>query len=159
EYERAPRVCGVTKYSFLKLLKLAADGIFNFSTAPLTIIFYLGCVISTVSLLTLFLIILLETTNAQIFAITAGDVRGASIFVTVLFMFISGIQLTCIGILGEYVGRIYQEVKARPSFIARSGPVARSTAAHSGDAGEARAEHAFAVAERPNPCRFKGPRS
>jgi polyisoprenyl-phosphate glycosyltransferase len=157
EYERAPRVCGVTKYSFLKLLRLAADGIFNFSTAPLTFVFYAGCMITTLSLLALGVIILLLTTNTVFFELTGDDVRGVSIISTVLF--IGGIQLTGIGILGEYVGRIYQEVKARPAFIARNSPVATSTASHRNDTDEARTAYPAAAADRPNSCGFKGPGS
>jgi polyisoprenyl-phosphate glycosyltransferase len=118
EYERSPRAAGVTKYPFLKLVKLAADGIFNFSIMPLTIVFYLGLTISLCAFLALALVIFLRVSNAEIFGVRFTDVRGfAATMVTILF--IGGIQLVCMGILGEYVGRIYQEVKARPSFITK----------------------------------------
>lgn len=117
-YERDARLAGVTKYSFFKLVKLAKDGIFNFSTAPLTVVFYLGFVISTLSFLMLAFVLFLRITELPVFGMRAGDVQGfASIVMTVLF--IGGVQLICIGVLGEYIGRIYQEVKARPTFIHR----------------------------------------
>jgi glycosyltransferase involved in cell wall biosynthesis len=113
EYERASRAAGVTKYPILKLLKLATDGIFNFSTTPLTVVFCLGMAISFLSFVALVVVIFLRISHLEILGVRASDVQGfASIIVTVLF--IGGIQLICTGILGEYIGRIYQEVKARP---------------------------------------------
>jgi len=143
EYERAPRAAGVTKYTLLKLLKLAVDGIFSFSTIPLTIVFYLGVIVSALSFLGLISVVLLRITNAQIFGFRAGDVQGfASIIVTILF--IGGIQLICTGILGEYIGRVYQEVKARPPFIVRNDPVATSSSASGGgDRREAQHDQGF----------------
>ncbi len=118
QYERDARLAGVTKYSFLKLVKLASDGIFNFSTAPLTLVFHAGFLISILSFLLLFLILFLRITEIPIWGVRASDVQGfASIIITLLF--IGGVQLIGIGILGEYIGRIYQEVKARPTFISR----------------------------------------
>jgi len=127
EYQRSPRAAGVTKYSLLKLLKLAADGIFNFSTIPLTIVFFVGVTISLISFIALSLVLTLRITNIEILGVRAGDVQGfASIIITILF--IGGVQLMCLGILGEYIGRIYQEVKARPFFVAHNDPLTTSTA-------------------------------
>jgi dolichol-phosphate mannosyltransferase len=121
EYERAPRAAGVTKYPFLKLLKLATDGIFNFSTAPLTVVFFLGMAISLLSFVALVTVIFLRISDLKIFGVRYSDVQGfSSTIVTILF--IGGVQLVCTGILGEYIGRIYQEVKARPYFIAQADP-------------------------------------
>ncbi len=117
-YERDARLAGVTKYSFLKLVKLASDGIFNFSTVPLTLVFYAGFLVSIVSFLALTFILFWRIMEIPIWGVRASDVQGFStIIITVLF--IGGIQLIGIGILGEYIGRIYQEVKARPAFISR----------------------------------------
>ena len=120
EYERDPRLAGVTKYSFLKLLKLASDGIFNFSTVPLTLVFHAGVVVSLLSFVMLSVVLFLRITDIPILGVRAGDVQGfASIIITLLF--IGGVQLIGIGIVGEYIGRIYQEIKARPTFIAHDG--------------------------------------
>jgi glycosyltransferase involved in cell wall biosynthesis len=126
EYERSPRMAGVSKYSFLKLLKLASDGIFNFSTAPLTLVFYMGIVISAISFLMLIFVLFLRISDVPIFGVRVSDVQGfASLIIALLF--VGGVQLIGIGILGEYIGRIYQEVKGRPTFVSRVGPVAGGT--------------------------------
>jgi glycosyltransferase involved in cell wall biosynthesis len=119
EYERDPRFAGSSKYSFLKLLKLASDGIFNFSTVPLSLVFYIGMFVSVSSLIMLSLVLFLRITEIPILGIRVSDVQGfASIIITLLF--IGGVQLIGMGIIGEYIGRIYQEVKARPTFVSRS---------------------------------------
>ncbi len=161
EYERAPRIAGVTKYPFLKLLKLAADGIFNFSTIPLTIVFYVGCFISFLSFSALSITVLLKLTNLRIFAVEGSYVQGFASMI-VIILFIGGVQLICIGILGEYIGRIYQEVKARPYFIARADfsaqddRLATSTASMRSDGHDARPKHAFEASVVSNSRRVKG---
>src|SRR5438128_1758206 len=126
EYERAPRAAGVTKYPFLRLLKLAADGIFNFSTVPLTIVLCSGIIMSLLSFITIILVIIFRIADVEILGAKFSDVQGfASVIIVILC--IGGVQLICTGVLGEYIGRIYQEVKARPYFIARNEPVAPST--------------------------------
>lgn len=117
-YERQSRAAGYTKYSLIKLIKLATDSVFNFSTVPLTIVFVLGLVVSSLSLLAACAIVILRVFDLSIFGQHLSDVQGfASIILTILL--IGGIQLICTGILGEYVGRIYQEVKRRPSYLVR----------------------------------------
>jgi len=149
EYERAPRAAGVTKYPFFKLLKLAADGIFNLSTVPLTIVLYSGMAISLLSFLALCFFFIWRITNVEIFGARIGDAQGfASIIITILF--IGGVQLICTGILGEYIGRIYQEVKARPYFIARDEPATTSIASDRGDGSAARPASGFEAAEAAN---------
>jgi polyisoprenyl-phosphate glycosyltransferase len=117
-YERQPRTAGVTKYPFLKLLRLAADGVFSFSTVPLTIVFVLGLLMSTISLAVACAVFI-----ARIFDIPwlGGHLRDAQGFTSIILtvLLIGGIQLICTGILGEYIGRIYQEVKSRPPYIVR----------------------------------------
>jgi polyisoprenyl-phosphate glycosyltransferase len=120
-YERQPRAAGITKYPFLRLLRLAADGVFNFSTVPLTIVFILGLFMSTISLAAAIAVLILRVFDISIFGQHMSDVQGfTSLILTVLL--IGGIQLICTGILGEYIGRIYQEVKSRPSYIVRQPP-------------------------------------
>ncbi len=95
-----------------QLWNLALEGIFSFSTVPLRIWTYLGFVIATLSALYGFYIILRTL-------IQGVDVPGyASLLVTILFL--SGINMIGIGILGEYVGRIFIEVKQRPLYVVRS---------------------------------------
>jgi dolichol-phosphate mannosyltransferase len=145
EYERAPRAAGVTKYPFFKLLKLAADGIFNFSTLPLTIVLCAGIFMSLLSFATIIAVIILRITDVEVFGAKFSDVQGfASVIITILL--IGGVQLICTGVLGEYIGRIYQEVKARPYFIARDDP--RTPSASGADEGsEARRPPALEAAD------------
>lgn len=117
-YDRQPRAAGATKYSFFRLVRLAVDGVFNFSTLPLTIVFILGLLMATISLSASFAVVILRVFDISIFGQYMRDVQGfTSLILTVLL--IGGIQLICTGILGEYIGRIYQEVKSRPSYIVR----------------------------------------
>jgi len=129
-YERHQRVAGVTKYSARKLLRLAMDGIFSFSTAPLTLVAYLGLLISTASAFGVVFTLLQRIFAGWFRKIGLEPVPGfATIVIAILFL--GGVQLLCIGILGEYIGRIYEEVKRRPLWIVRdscgieSGPVSQ----------------------------------
>ncbi len=108
-YDRKPRVSGTTKWDYIKLFSLALDGIFSFTTIPLKIWTYLGLFISTIALFyALFLII-----RTLVYGI---DVPGySSIMVAILFM--GGIQLISLGVIGEYLGRIFKETKQRPLYI------------------------------------------
>jgi len=117
-YERDPRAAGSSKYSFGKLIKLANDGIFNFSTIPLTGVFYVRILMSSLSFLALVLVVILRVFDIPIFGMRASDVQGfSSTILTVLL--IGGIQLVSTGVLGEYIGRMYYETKGRPSFVIR----------------------------------------
>ena len=110
-YDRSPRYKGITKWNYWSLWNFALDGITSFSSLPLRVWTYLGCSLSLLAFLyAIFLII-----RTLIFGI---DVPGyASLMVTILFM--GGIQLINLGIIGEYIGRIYEEVKARPLYLVR----------------------------------------
>jgi polyisoprenyl-phosphate glycosyltransferase len=120
-YERDPRAAGESKYPFLKLVKLASDGIFNFSTAPLTMVFYLGITMASFAFLSLIFVLLTRIFDISVFGMRAGAVRGfASTILTILL--IGGVQLVSLGILGEYIGRIYLEVKARPPYVTNGDP-------------------------------------
>jgi glycosyltransferase involved in cell wall biosynthesis len=108
-YERAPRYKGKTSWNYWKLWNLALDGITSFSLFPLKVWSYVGVIISLLGFLyATFLII-----RTVIFGI---DVPGyASLMVAVLF--VGGIQLITLGIIGEYLGRVYEEVKQRPLYL------------------------------------------
>ncbi|USX21904.1 glycosyltransferase family 2 protein [Oxalobacteraceae bacterium OTU3REALA1] len=110
-YEHGPRGAGESSFNFWKLWNLALEGITSFSTAPLKIWTYLGLTTSMVALLYA-TIIVIKTMVAGV------DVPGyASLIVS--SMLIGGIQLIGIGVLGEYIGRIYHEVKRRPVYLVR----------------------------------------
>lgn len=117
-YERQARAAGTTKYPLRKLIKLANDGIFNFSTAPLTAVFLVGITMSVVSFLVLLLVLIMRTFDIPIFGMRASDVQGFSSTILTILL-IGGIQLVSTGVLGEYIGRIYQETKGRPSYVIR----------------------------------------
>jgi glycosyltransferase involved in cell wall biosynthesis len=111
EYTRDIRVAGQSKFSGWKLWNLAIEGITSFSSAPLEIWTYVGASISLFS----FLYGLLIVAKTLVFGI---DVPGyASLLVSVLFL--GGIQLLGIGIIGQYLGRVYAEIKQRPIYIVR----------------------------------------
>jgi len=109
EYKRPARETGMTKFSGWRLWRFAIEGITSFSTAPLVMWTYIGFAISALSLAYAILVIL----RTLIFGV---DVPGfASLLVGILFL--GGIQLLGIGIMGEYIGRIYSEVKRRPPYV------------------------------------------
>lgn len=108
-YENTEHVAGVTKWSFWKLFKYAIDGIINFSDAPLQIATWLGLVMSSVSVLSLIII----AVNNSIARTTAC---GASLVICVIFL-VGGIQLICMGIMGQYIAKNYAESRHRPHYI------------------------------------------
>lgn len=108
-YERDARVHGTSKYSFSMLLKLAKNGIFNFTDKPLVLINKLGLVSMFLGLL-YFLIIITK----KFIGIKVVDGFPSTV---ALFIFFTGVQLFSLGIIAEYIGRIFQEVKGRPSYI------------------------------------------
>lgn len=108
-YDRPERHAGETKFSFLALWNLGLDGLFSFTTIPLRVWTYLGAAISLLSLFYAIYLILRTL-------IGGIDVPGyASLMVAILFM--GGIQLISLGVLGEYIGRIYKETKRRPLYL------------------------------------------
>ncbi|HEX6245209.1 MAG TPA: glycosyltransferase family 2 protein [Polyangiales bacterium] len=107
-YDRDERFAGETKYPYRKMIKFALDGLTSFSSAPLKLATWLGYGASLLSFLYL----------ASVFVqkLMGYTVQGwATIMVAVLFL--GGVQLVCVGILGEYIGRIFNEVKSRPVYI------------------------------------------
>ena len=112
EYDRDQRHSGTTKYPLRKMLKFAIDGITSFSDVPLRFASYLGFTVSTAAFVYAIVIILFKAFRWG----TPEYARGwASTMVAILFL--GGVQLIGIGILGEYIGRINDEVKARPLYI------------------------------------------
>jgi glycosyltransferase involved in cell wall biosynthesis len=115
-YERAERAGGEVKYTFRKLVKLALDGLFGFSTFPLRLATYFGFLISVPTFIIGLTFIFLRIFELKIFGISPADAPGTATLTVALFFF-SGVFLIILGILGEYIGRIYIEVKKRPFYI------------------------------------------
>jgi polyisoprenyl-phosphate glycosyltransferase len=111
-YHRASRAAGTTKFSLFKMVQFALDGIFSFSTLPLRLATWTGFAASAASIIGIIVVML-----DKYFAVP-GMVKGWSSTV-VAVLFIGGVQLICIGIIGEYVGRIYGEAKRRPLYVVR----------------------------------------
>lgn len=113
-YRRAARFSGVTKYPLKKMLKFASDAITGFSYLPLQIATYLGFIAAGISSLAIPVVITIRLAGSH-------ELSGqATTLIVVLFL--GGVQLICLGILGEYLARIYDEVKGRPLYIVREAP-------------------------------------
>lgn len=113
-YRRASRFAGATKYPFRKMLRLALNAITGFSYFPLQLATYVGFFAAGLALIAIPIVIILRLTNAL-------QLLGqATTLVAVLFL--GGVQLISLGILGEYIGRIYDEAKGRPLYIVREAP-------------------------------------
>jgi len=110
-YKRDARAAGEVKYTFRKLLQLAITGIVSFSTKPLRLATYLGLLVSLVSFLGAALYLC-----QRLFTDTPAPVSGLAAIV-IGMLFLGGVQLVCIGILGEYVARIHEHLSGRPSSI------------------------------------------
>lgn len=113
-YKRAARFSGRTKYPFRKMFKLAWNAVTGFSYVPLQIATYLGFISAGLSILIIPVVIIMRLTGSQAFF------GQASTLIAVLFL--GGVQLISLGILGEYIGRLYDEAKGRPLYIVREGP-------------------------------------
>src|SRR4051794_8334008 len=110
-YERAARHAGETKFTLRKMLRFSLDAITSFSWRPLQLATVLGFVLSLVALLTIPLVIGLPL---------VGEAIPGFATVLCVVLLLGGIQLITIGIIGEYVGRIYDEVKGRPLYLLRA---------------------------------------
>ncbi|MEG0240041.1 glycosyltransferase family 2 protein [Anaerorhabdus sp.] len=111
EYENVERVAGETSWSFWKLLGYAFEGIIAFTVAPLRIATFMGVLISIVAFFTMIFVI--------VRALLFGDpVSGWPSMVTIM-LFLGGIQLLALGIIGEYLSKTYMEVKKRPNYVVR----------------------------------------
>jgi len=111
EYEREERFAGETKYPLKKMIRFASDAITGFSYFPLQLAMYLGFIAAGISIVAIPVVIVLRVTGSQAFF------GQATTLIAVLFL--GGVQLISLGLLGEYVGRLYDEAKDRPLYIVR----------------------------------------
>ncbi|NQU04620.1 MAG: hypothetical protein HQ568_00900 [Calditrichaeota bacterium] len=111
EYERDARFAGTNKYSFIKLLRLALDGLLSFSYFPLRLATLMGVLVSLAGFAEAIRIIYLKLFANQFIT----GIASLSVFV----LFLGGITLLSLGLIGEYIGRLYDEVKGRPNYIVR----------------------------------------
>ena len=114
EYEREERHAGETKYPLRKMIKFASDAITGFSYFPLQLSMYIGFMAAGLSTLAIPVVIALRLAGSRAFF------GQASTLIAVLFL--GGVQLISLGILGEYIGRLYDEAKDRPLYIVRDAP-------------------------------------
>jgi polyisoprenyl-phosphate glycosyltransferase len=110
-YDRDPRYAGETKYTLSKMLRFSLDAISSFSHRPLQLATLLGFIVSTLAFIAIPVVIVLRIVGSYLPGFSA---------VTLAVLLLGGIQLIAIGIIGEYVGRIYDEVKVRPLYLVRS---------------------------------------
>ena len=109
EFKNVERVAGETKWSFFKLFLYAIDGIVAFSTAPLTIASLVGLLICIVAFI--FIVVIIIKT------LVFGDPTGGWPSLVCIILLVSGIQLLCLGILGQYMAKTYLETKRRPKYL------------------------------------------
>jgi glycosyltransferase involved in cell wall biosynthesis len=117
-YERQSRFAGEPKYNFRKLFKLATDGIINFSYRPLQFIMSIGLMLAFFCMLGAIFVVVMYVTNWTIAGFNPRSARGwtSTIFA---ILFFTAVNLVCMGILGEYIGRLFEEVKHRPVWIVK----------------------------------------
>jgi glycosyltransferase involved in cell wall biosynthesis len=108
-YENVERVAGETKWSFWKLVKYAIDGIINFSQAPLNISSWFGIFMTLIACVFLIFIVVRR--------LVFGDPVAGWASTACIIVFIGGIQLFCIGVMGQYIAKTYMETKGRPHYI------------------------------------------
>jgi dolichol-phosphate mannosyltransferase len=109
DYHREKRFAGETKYPLKKMIKLAGDGIFSFSYKPLKLATFVGMLVSAFSFIYLIVVLIQKFIKNDVVSGWASSMAVS--------LFLNGVMLIVIGIMGEYVGRIYEEVKARPLYI------------------------------------------
>src|SRR3984957_5832117 len=110
-YHRDPRYAGETKYTIPKMLRFSLDAISSFSHRPLQLATLLGFIISTLAFIAIPVVVVLRILGSYLPGFSA---------ITILILLLGGIELIAIGIIGEYVGRIYDEVKGRPLYLVRA---------------------------------------
>jgi polyisoprenyl-phosphate glycosyltransferase len=114
EYKRAARVAGETKYPFKKMFRLAINAITSFSYFPLQVATYVGFISAGIAIIAIPFVAYMRITGSQAFF------GQATTLIAVLFL--GGVQLISLGVLGEYIGRLYDEAKGRPLYIVREAP-------------------------------------
>ena len=110
-YENVERVAGQTKWTFWQLCRYALDGILNFSQAPLAMVSWFGMLMTGISFLMLLVVIIRK--------LLFGDPVAGWASTICVIIFIGGIQMFCLGIIGQYIAKMYIETKNRPHYIAR----------------------------------------
>ncbi|MEI6851036.1 MAG: glycosyltransferase family 2 protein [Candidatus Saccharibacteria bacterium] len=118
-YDRDARIAGEVKQNYRKLVNLAIDGITSFSTTPLRVSSFLGFVVSIIAFIYLIFVI--------IKAIVSGDPVAGYPSLMAVVLFLGGVQLLSLGVIGEYVGRIFKESKSRPLYFIEESHVAKSS--------------------------------
>ena len=114
EYKRAARKAGETKYPFRKMFRLAINAVTSFSYFPLQVATFFGFASASLAIIAIPVVAILRLTNTHFFE------GQTTTLVAVLFL--GGVQLISLGILGEYIGRLYDEAKGRPLYIVREAP-------------------------------------
>lgn len=128
-YEAGPRIAGSSKYTLRKMRALALDGVFAFSVAPIRLGILVGLATSAAGAIYLVYVMAYATLHG-------GLVRGWGSLISVVLI-MGGLQITLIGIVGEYVGRIFEQVKGRPLYVLKQAP----TEAHPANPRRARDSH------------------
>ncbi|HEX9385354.1 MAG TPA: glycosyltransferase family 2 protein [Anaerolineales bacterium] len=114
DYKRSARVAGETKYPFRKMFRLALNAITSFSYFPLQVATFFGFASAGIAIIAIPPVVYLRMTGSQAFF------GQATTLIAVLFL--GGVQLISLGVLGEYIGRLYDEAKGRPLYIVREAP-------------------------------------
>ncbi len=114
QYTRQPRYAGETKYPLKKMVKLALNAVTSFSYLPLQLATYIGFIASGLSVLAIPVVAILR--------LTTGTVLLGQATTLIIVLFLGGVQLISLGIIGEYIGRIYDEAKNRPLYIVAAAP-------------------------------------
>jgi polyisoprenyl-phosphate glycosyltransferase len=127
-YTREDRAAGSTKYSWAKLVRLAVDGLLSFSALPLRLATFVGMAVVLLNVLAFVLVVVWRVFELEFMGNTGRDIPGWAAGMAVM-LFLGGVQLLVLGIVGEYIARIYDEVKQRPRWVVRTAlGVARSDA-------------------------------
>ena len=119
EYQRGARAAGEVKYTFRKLVKLALDGVVSFSTTPLKVATYFGFIVSFFAVFGVVFTII-QRLYAEWFAQRGFPYVPGYSPTIIAVLFLGGVQLISLGIIGEYLGRIYEEVKGRPPWTVQA---------------------------------------
>lgn len=116
EYDRIDRKVGISKYNIFNLYNLALNGILNFSSKPLTLILFSGIIIFVLSLLIIIFYFFQKIFNFEFLGVIPEQVPG--FYTIIIFILLFGsFNLICLGLIGEYIGRLYEESKSRPKYI------------------------------------------
>jgi glycosyltransferase involved in cell wall biosynthesis len=117
-YDRDPRAAGEVKQNYRKLINLAIDGITSFSTTPLRISSFFGVIVSAAAFIYLVVVVF----KAALF----GDTVAGYPSLMAVVLFLGGVQLLSLGVIGEYIGRIFKEVKQRPLYFVEESNVEKT---------------------------------